>query len=154
MAIDEDHDDGLGGRSRTRREVTEGNRWARVLCALRPDQLAMAPIPDEIREEVTLHGRMTAHRARNRQARLVDKLVRQLDADAVAALDAFLADPERAAAELDAWCDRLITEGDAALDAWMALRPTADRQRLRQLARNARTAPGRRRVLRAALAET
>ena len=151
MAIDEDHDDGLGGRSRTRREVTEGNRWAKVLCALRPAQLAAAPIPDEIREEVALHGRLTSARARNRQARLVDKLVRQLEPERVAELDRFLADPDRASAEIDRWCDRIVAEGDAALDAFLALHPSADRQRLRQLARNARGAPGRRRALREAL---
>jgi len=39
---------------------------------------------------------------------------------------------------LEAWRERLIAEGDAALDELLAQHPSADRQHLRQLARNAR----------------
>lgn len=152
MAIDEEHDDGLGGRSRDRRAVTAANRWAGPLCALDPVQLAAAPLPDEVREAVVLHRAIPTYRARNRQAQRIDKLVRSLDDDEIAALDAFLANPEVAHAEVDRWCDRLVRDGDAALAEWVALHPDTDRQRLRQLVRNARDgSPERRRALREAL---
>ena len=152
MAIDEEHDDGLGGRSRDRREVTAANRWAGPLCALDAVQLAAAPLPEEVREAVELHRSIPTHRAKNRQAQRIDKLVRILDEDQIAAIDAFLANPAVAHAEADAWVDRLVREGDAALDEWIALHPEADRQQLRRLARNARDgSPERREALRDAL---
>lgn len=157
--MDEKHDDGLGGRSRDRREVNEGNRWARALCRLVPREFEAAPLPDEVREAAALLRSLDSPRAIARQIQRVDKLTRLLEDDEIAAIDAFLAKPTVAprpvdpeAVALDAWCDRLIAEGDPALDAWLALHPDADRQRLRTLARNARGgAPDRRRALRDAL---
>jgi ribosome-associated protein len=152
VAIDEDHDDGLGGRSRDRREFTAANRWAGPLCALDAVQLAAAPLPDAVREAVVLYDSIPTHRARNRQAQRIDKLVRILDEEQIAAIDAFLANPEVAHAEADAWVDRLVRDGDAALDEWIAQHPDADRQRLRRLARNARDGSAdRRKALRDAL---
>jgi ribosome-associated protein len=159
MAMDEKHDDGLGGRTRDRRAVTAANRWAGPLCALLPREFDAAPLPDDVREAVAVARRLTVPKAIARQHQYVDKLVRQQDDDVIAAIDAFLADPTVPKApppgpdpEIDAWCTRLIAEGDAALDAWMALHPASDRQRLRTLARNARDgSPQRRRALLASL---
>ncbi|MEJ7747565.1 MAG: ribosome biogenesis factor YjgA, partial [Luteimonas sp.] len=39
--------------------------------------------------------------------------------------------------QVEAWRDRLLADGDAALNALLDKYPAADRQRLRQLARNA-----------------
>lgn len=155
MAVDEDNDDGLGGRSRDRRAVTEANRWALPLVQLDPVELAAAPIPEAIRDEVRLGRALTAtdgnprpgvasrtpkasYRARDRQYQRIDKLVRSLDEEEIAAVDAFLADPSVAWSALDGWVDRMVQDLDPALDAWLALHPGADRQRLRALARRAR----------------
>lgn len=152
MPIDEDNDDGLGGRGRTRREVAAANQWAEALCALHPVELAAAPLPEVIREAVAARAPMSTGAHRNRQTQLIDKLMRALEEEEKEAVRAFLAAPEQAWAGLEAWCDRLLQEGDPALDAWLAERG-GDRQRLRNLIRNARRGdPDRRRALRDALA--
>jgi ribosome-associated protein len=140
MVMDEDNDDGLGGRTRDRRVFTSANRWSRPLCALDAVQLAGAPLSDELRDAVR-HGQAIAasYPARDRQYRRIDKLIRGLDDEAIAAIDRFLADPDAGYAELDAWCDRLVRDGDPVLDEWVALHPDTDRQRVRTLARNARS---------------
>jgi ribosome-associated protein len=50
---------------------------------------------------------------------------------------------------VESWRTRLIDEGDAALDELLAVHPAADRQHLRQLARNARAERDREKPLHA-----
>jgi ribosome-associated protein len=145
MAIDEDNDDGLGGRSRDRAAFTAANRWARPLVELEAVAWAAAPVGEEIRAEVALARTLTASEnwlARDRSLRRIDKLVRELEDDEIAALDAFLAAPERAIsardAEVGALRGRLLTDGEPAIRALGAEHPEVDLQRLRQLVRNAR----------------
>lgn len=139
MAMDEDNDDGLGGRSRTRREITEANRWGRALCELTDVQFAGAPLPPEIREAVALGRTITSFRARDRQWYRIDKLVRDLDDEVVAVIDRYLAAPDARLDALRRWADRLVAGGDDVLGAWLIHRPRSDRQHLRTLIRNART---------------
>jgi ribosome-associated protein len=136
--MDEEHDDGLGGRSRDRREVTEANRWAKPLCALSPAELAAAPVPEQVREQVRVANATREGRARNREHQRIDKLIRALDEGEVAEIDAFLADPGAGRRVLEGWVLRLVEDGDAALDLLLEVNPGADRQRLRTLTRNAR----------------
>lgn len=138
--MDEDHDDGLGGRSRTRREVTEANRWGKALHALSDAQFAAAPLPPEVRAEADVSRRATSFRARDRAIMRVDALLRDMDDAEVAELDAFLADPPslRQHPETAKWFDRLVSEGDGAVSELVAAYPGVPVQRLRQLVRNAR----------------
>jgi ribosome-associated protein len=72
--------------------------------------------------------------------------MRRLDDDEIEAIRAAL-DRDRGLArretavlhQLEAWRDRLIDEGDEALGELLVRFPQADRQQLRQLARQART---------------
>lgn len=141
MGMDEDNDDGLGGRSRTRREVTEANRWGKPLCLLTDAQFALAPLPPEIREAVALGRTIASFRARDRQWQRIDKLVRALPEDVVERIDAFLADPDAPFTALRGWADRMVAGGDDVLAEWIARRPATDRQRLRSVVRGARTDP-------------
>jgi ribosome-associated protein len=159
MGMDEDNDDGLGGRSRDRRELTAANRWGRPLCALSEAQLRAAPLPEEIREAARLGRELAAgpskgYRARDRQYDLIDKLVRSLEDPEIEAIDQFLAAPSDGREQLARWADRLISEGDAALQEWMAEHPASDRQQLRNLARQARSKPESREALLDALVAT
>ncbi|MEZ4237424.1 MAG: ribosome biogenesis factor YjgA [Myxococcota bacterium] len=138
MGMDEDNDDGLGGRSRDRREVTEANRWGAPLCALSDAALRAAPLPDALRDEIALGRTIRSYRARDRQYALIDRLVRSLEPAAIEAIDAFLADPVEAPDPRALAAEALLAGGDAALQAWIEADPQADRQRLRALLRNAR----------------
>jgi ribosome-associated protein len=132
-------------RSQQRRDALEIFKLAETLAALSDAQLSRVPIDEDLRGEVARARAVTSHIARKRQTQYLAKQLRKLD-------DAQL-DPIRQAIEhdraqahhdaaalhrLETWRARLIDAGDAALDELLALHPAADRQRLRQLSRNAR----------------
>lgn len=146
MAEDEEHDDGLGGRSRRRREITEANRWGRRLLQLDDAQIDALGLDDALRDAIVEGRRVRGPAATNRHVAYVDRLVRELDPDTVARIDAFLQRPPDArSARLNEWSRRLVGEGDAAVSAFVAQWPDVDVTRLRQLVRNARkeTTPAR-----------
>lgn len=108
-------------------------------------RLAQLPLSDELRTLVLESKRITAQIARKRQMQFLAKnLRREQDAtlDAIrAALEHDKADSRKETAALhhvEHWRDRLIDQGDEALAELIAEHPHADRQHLRQLARNAK----------------
>jgi len=133
-------------RSQQRREALAIFELAETLAALSDAQLARVPLADELRDETLRTRAVTSHIARKRQTQYLAKQLRKLDdadLDAIrAALDHDRAQAHHDTAELhrlEAWRERLVAEGDVALEELLALHPTADRQHLRQLARNARS---------------
>jgi len=133
-------------RSQQRREALEIFKLAETLANLSDAELGRVPLDDELREEVLRTRAVTSHIARKRQTQYLAKQLRKLGDEALdpirRALDRDRVQAHHDAAELhrvETWRDRLIAEGDAALDDLIAQHPTADRQHLRQLARNARS---------------
>jgi len=132
-------------RSQQRREALEIFKLAETLANLSDAELGRVPLDDELREEVLRTRAVTSHIARKRQTQYLAKQLRKLGDEALdpirRALDRDRVQAHHDAAELhrvETWRDRLIAEGDVALDDLIAQHPTADRQHLRQLARNAR----------------
>ncbi len=132
-------------RSQQRREALAIFELAEALAALSEAQLARVPLDDTLRDEVLRTRAVTSHIARKRQTQYLAKQLRKLDDTELepirAALEHDRTQAHHEAAELhrlETWRDRLIAEGDAAFDDLLALHPSADRQHLRQLARNAR----------------
>ncbi len=86
--------------------------------------------------------RIHAHGARKRQLQYIGKLMRAIDPEPVRGHFEQLRLKSRAQArahqQLEHWRDRLIEEGDSAVEAFLALHAQADRQQLRQLVRKAR----------------
>jgi ribosome-associated protein len=132
-------------RSQQRRDALEIFKLAETLASLSDAQLSRLPLADELRDEVARTRAVTSHIARKRQTQFLAKQLRKLD-DAEIEPIRNLLEHDRAQAHHDAaelhrletWRARLIDEADAALDELLALHPSADRQRLRQLARKAR----------------
>lgn len=143
---DEFEDEGDQGPSRgeRRREALAVLDLARHLVEQPDARLAQIPMDEDLRELVLASKKITAQIARKRQVQYLAKHMRRRDDEALAAIRAALAhdraDHRREAQALHAvehWRDRLIDEGDAALSELLAEYPQADRQHLRQLARNA-----------------
>jgi ribosome-associated protein len=138
MAIDEEHDDGFGGRSAHRRAISASWRWGDELVALPDWHLAAIPMPDELRAAVRGCRTLTSIPARNRQIRTIEGWLRDMDDDDRHVLRVGIdtvpegLDPE---STVKAWTDRLLADGDAAIDALIAEFPSADRQRMRTIAR-------------------
>ena len=143
--IDEDTGEYFGpSRGEQRREALAVLELATRLMEQTPARLAQLPLGDDLRALVLDSQRITAQIARKRQTQFLAKNLRREDEatlDAIrAALDHAKADSRRENAALhrvEAMRDRLIADGDEALAELVAEFPHADRQHLRQLARNA-----------------
>ena len=142
---DPDSGEYLGpSRSQQRRDALEVLALGEKLAALSDAQLDKLPIPEALLPHILDTRRITAHVARKRQLAFLAKQMRREDDEALEAIrDALDAGGEaarREAAELhrvEAWRERLLDDGDAALGELLDAHPHADRQHLRQLVRNA-----------------
>jgi ribosome-associated protein len=133
-------------RSEQRRAALDVLELGEQLVALSAAQLARLPIPEDLMPHIRETQRITSHIAHKRQLAFLAKQMRKLD-DAVldAIRDAMSKDGEAARRETallhraEALREALLgDDGDAALTDLLAANPQADRQKLRQLVRNAR----------------
>ena len=131
-------------RSDNRREALEVLALGEKLVSLTEAQLAKLPVPDSLLPHIRECKRITSHIARKRQIAFLAKQMRREDDEVLEAIrDALDEDGEAARREVAAlhrvekWRERLLDEGDAALAQLLDEYPHADRQSLRQLARNA-----------------
>ena len=143
-------------RSQRRREALDVLKLAQALSAMSDAQLRDVPLPDDLLEEVRRARAVTQQIARKRQDQFVAKQMRKLADGELDAIRAALEhDRDRARREtaglhqIEGWRDRLIAEGDDALADLLAAHPHADRQHVRQLARQARVERERGRPLHA-----
>ena len=141
-----DEDAGELGPSRSdeRREALAVLELAKRLVEQPEARLVQIPMDEDLRDLVRASRKITAQIARKRQVQYLAKHMRRQDTEALAAIRAALdhdkADHRREAQALhhvEYWRDRLIDEGDAALTELLEKHPSAERQHLRQLARNA-----------------
>ncbi len=145
---DFNHDDAdeIGpSRSQLRREALDVLKLAGALADLTDAQLAVLPIADDLCEEIRRTRAVKQQIARKRQTQFLAKQMRRLDDDELGAIRAALEHDKDAARRdtaalqrIEQWRDRLIANGDEALNELLVEFPQADRQRLRQLARQAR----------------
>lgn len=132
---------GFVSRTRRREEAKEVTRLALELIALPPAALEQLGLPLEIQEAIVL-CRGLKLRARARQKRLIAQMLRSEDCDAIRRRVANQGAPQWAdverAQQNEQWCDRLVSEGDSGLQAFMEVHPDSDRGQLRRLVRAAR----------------
>ena len=131
-------------RNQQRIEALEIRSLAEKLVALPAAQLARLPIPEELMPHIVETQRITSHIAHKRQLQFLAKQMRREEDEVLEAIrDAMDEGGEAARRETallhqaEQWRDRLLADGDDALAALLEEFPTADRQKLRQLVRNA-----------------
>ena len=127
-----------------KRESTELQKLGEALLTLRADLKARLALPDKLTDALDELRRITNFEGRRRQSQFVGKLMRQLDADAIEAIRAVLAEQHQGSAretlalhQAEQWRERLVAD-DAALADWLAQHPGTDSQQLRALIRQAR----------------
>lgn len=130
-------------RSQNRREALEVLALGEKLVALTEAQLAKLPVPESLLPHIRECKRITAHIAHKRQLAYLAKQMRREDDDVLEAIrDALDESGDAARREvaamhrIETWRERLLDQGDAALAELLDEYPTADRQKLRQLARS------------------
>jgi ribosome-associated protein len=128
-------------KSQVKREMHALQALGEELVNLSADQFARFALPSDLVAAIAEARRIRSHGARKRQLQYIGKLMRRVDAESIQEkLEALRGQSRRANAELhriEQWRDRLIEEGDQALEALVNEYPQLDRQSLRQLQRNA-----------------
>ncbi|MDO5288766.1 MAG: ribosome biogenesis factor YjgA [Pseudomonadota bacterium] len=114
------------------------------LLTLRPDLLAPLALPTRLLDALDELRRISHFEGKRRQSQYVGKLMRQLDAAQISAIEHALHEQRKGPAAdtlrlhaAEHWRQRLIDD-DAALGAWVTQFPDTDVQQLRALVRQAR----------------
>ncbi|MBY8056388.1 ribosome-associated protein [Vibrio fluvialis] len=111
------------------------------LVELKPSVLGKFPLPDDLAAAIKDAQRFK-NEARRRQLQYIGRLMRNIDPEPLqAALDKLRNKHSQNTAvlhKLEQMRDRIVEQGDDAIEDVMALYPDADRQRLRLLARQAK----------------
>lgn len=154
--------DDAPSKSQRKRDAAALQSLGEQLAAVPAERLDALQLPDRLRGALEQLREISSHEARRRQRQFIGKLMRDLDP---APLQAFLDAHKRPSLEsarlfrvTEAWRDRLVAEGDAALQAFLAAFPDADAAALEDAviaARQGRSGAPKRlfRMLRAIVAE-
>jgi ribosome-associated protein len=139
---DEEHDDRGPSKSQRKREAAALQSLAVSMVDLPDEKLARLPLPDRLHEAIVECRRITSHGALRRQHQYLGRLMRGTEVDpireALAILEREAEGRTRHFHLLERWRDRLISEGDDALDALLAEHPRLERAPIRRFVRDAR----------------
>lgn len=139
---EQDSPDERPSKSQRRRDMEALQALGEELVGLPAAALRDMPLPDTLREAVMLARNITAHGGRRRQLQYIGKLMREVDAAPIRAALEQRGRQSRAEAQhfhkLEQLRDRLLEEGESVVDEICERHPRAERQRLRQLLRQAR----------------
>lgn len=128
-------------KSQLKREMHALQALGEAIIAMTPAERARFPLSDDMLAAVEETARVRSHEGRRRHMQYVGKVMRRENLEAIKAVYDELEQEklrrDHAFHRLEAWRDRLIDEGDPAVEAFVADYPDADRQALRQLIRNA-----------------
>ncbi len=130
----------IPSKSQRKRDAHALFDLGRELVRLKASQLARMPLDTRLREAVEEARAIKSHIAHKRQLQYVARVLRSVDVDPIrAALDSMQAGARLATAQLhrvEAWRDRLLEEGDPALQELLSHHESNEAQALRQLLRN------------------
>ena len=140
---DDDFDAGdvAPSKSQLKREAHAQQQLGIALLDIAESEWQALQLPDKLIAALKEAKRLHARGAHKRQLQYIGKLMRDID---TAPIEHYFEEQRlearRAAQQhhaLEDWRDRIIEQGDTAIDAFLAENPQADRQHLRQLARQA-----------------
>jgi len=142
--LNEEFDPGLAppSKSSLKRDAHALQQLGTQLVDVPESVWAMLGLPDSLVAALLEARRLHARGGRKRQLQFIGKLMRDVDPEPIR----HYFEQERLRArklarahhDLEAWRDRLIEEGDPAVEVFLKQHAQADRQHLRQLIRQAR----------------
>ena len=101
------------------------------LAALPPERIKALPVNEVLIDNLLEMARIPSFEAKRRQSQLIGKLLKREDEGAV--LATFNAkQPAKKQAQITRWVDRLVAQGDGALNDFVRQFPAAERHTLRQ----------------------
>ena len=143
MMYDEDDDDiEYVSKSQMKRDMHALQTLGEKLVELSSEQIQQLELPSDLESAILQARSITQHGARRRQLQYIGRLMRNTDATEIQNRYDNLTQHSAAAVNLlhraEKWRERLIAEGDAALEEFINQHPQVDRQQLRLLVRTAR----------------
>jgi ribosome-associated protein len=137
-------DDGRPSKSARKRAAHDAQKLGEQLVGLRDADLERLDLPERLVDAIRAARTIRSHGALARQRQLIGKLMRDID---LAPIVAALGERGRLAAleaerfrRVEAWRDRLVREGEPAVEALLGWRPELDAAPLRALLATARDA--------------
>ncbi|MDY0221116.1 MAG: ribosome biogenesis factor YjgA [Desulfobacterium sp.] len=128
-------------RTKAKLEVEALQRLGERLLDLPVEQITSMEIPDALKKEVLFAKTITRHGAKRRQLQYIGSIMRTIDPETiVAAIDRISMARAVASSRFKAMEEirnELMEGDDSRIEAFLDENPGADRQRLRQLIRNA-----------------
>jgi len=132
----------IKSKSALKREMLSLQKIGADLVSLSPKKLSKITMPEELTEAIMLARRLKNNEGKRRQMQYIGKIMRSVDIEKIAAemelfdqkSDIFRDEKIR----IEKWKDRLILEGDQAIEELLLESPRMDRKHLRQLTRQAR----------------
>lgn len=135
----ESHDDVLISKSQRKREATASQQLGKDILRLSQDAQNSIDLPENLVNALNDARKIRKNSALNRQLQYIGKLMRHIDVEPIREQYLKLTNHYdkdiKVLHNLEKWRDRLLTEGDKALEELLNEAPNADRQHLRQLIR-------------------
>ena len=132
----------LPSKSQLKREARLLFELGRDLVAMSPGKLAALPVEEDLKYAIDLARNIKSHVARKRQVQFIAKMMRHRD---ITPIQQALEAQDQQARQLtvrqhriEAWRDRLLSNGDEAISELVAGMESFDIQSVRNLLRNAR----------------
>ncbi len=141
IETDSDYSDLPEGPSKSelKREMLARQKLGEKLAKLGKTQLDTIPLDGTLMEAITDYQRFRHNEAKRRQMQFIGKLMRDADVDAIEHAYQLTQSGSEASKKvqhkLEFWRDRLIAEGDLAINEVLVEFPHLDRQLVRQLIR-------------------
>jgi len=131
--------DDLISKSQRKRDANAAQDLGKNILALSQDAQNSIDLPENLVNALNDARRIKKNSALKRQLQYIGKLMRHIDLEPIQAqylkLTNHYDQDIKALHNLEKWRDRLLAEGDKALEELLNEAPTADRQHLRQLIR-------------------
>ena len=139
--IEENWEEDLGpSKSQRKRDAHTQQALGERLAALKPKQLETLNLSESLLAAIAEFQRLpNSHGARRRQLQYIGKLMRDIDSEPILAKLLEMESPHAAAKpqnQTEIWTDKIIDEGNEAIQLLLQQHPQLDRQKLRQLHRN------------------
>ncbi len=132
-------------KTEMKNDMNDLQKLGEELVELKPSQLEKVPMPEDLFDAIKDAQRFNKE-ARRRQLQFIGKLMRTIDPEPIqAALDKIRNKHSQNTAvlhKLEQLRDRIVEQGDDAINDALELYPEIDRQRMRTLARQAKKEKG------------
>jgi ribosome-associated protein len=127
-------------KSQRKRDAEALQKLGEDLISLKNSDLAQFDLPDTLLKALRDARTITSHGGLKRQHQYIGKIMRSIDAEAISKKMEELRHRHELNSghfkKLEHWRDRILAEGNKAIDELMEEYPQGDRQQLRQLHRN------------------